>query len=374
MKRTIRLAVAAVIISTVTISTVVGAPAVAHGRSSAPRISDPIAEGLAGPLGLGVDRNGNMIVAQSFAGTLSRVSRGGSVRDIAFSSDPNASFSGVHVDRRGKVMVTLAGFDSDENDYVGLVQKVGHGGATKTIGDPATHEETTNPDQGNSYGFTTLTPECAAEVPEEIGGDPYPGMIDSNAYAVTRLRNGSIVVADAGGNDLVMIDQRGNASTLAVFPPQPVVVPDEATADAFGLPHCVVGHAFGFEPVPTDVELGRDGMLYVSLLPGGPEDDSAGARGKVVRVDPHDGSITEVASGFLGAVDLAVTPNGTIYVAELFGGRISKVVGSSGETVVELDQPGAIEWARGQLYVTVNVLSFDEETGAPLGAIVKVRP
>jgi hypothetical protein len=369
MKRFIALAVGAA-----TITSLIGSPTLAHGNSPSAHISRPIATGLATPLGLAVGDNGTLYVSQTFAGVLSSINRRGRVADIAYSPDPNAGISGVATDRRRGVLFTVAGYDPSNDDYIGLVQRYKLRDKVTTVGDPGTHEETSNPDQDNRYGFTDLDPDCAASVPPEIGGDPIPGVVDSNAYALTVLWNGKIVVADAGGNDLVLIDRHGNASTLAVFPPQPVTVPDAETAAAFGLPDCVVGHAYGFEPVPTDVEVGRDGMLYVSLLPGGPEDASAGARGKVVRVDPRTGAVEDVASGFVGAVDLAVTDDGTIYVAELFAGRVSKVVGSAPETVVELNEPGAIEYWRGDLFVTMNALSFDEQTGAPLGAVVKLTP
>ena len=57
-------------------------------------------------------------------------------------------------------------------------------------------------------------------------------------------------------------------------------------------PACVVGEEYAFEPVPTDVEFGPDGWLYVSSLPGGPEDASLGARGAVFRVNPWTGHTT----------------------------------------------------------------------------------
>ena len=372
MKRFLGIAVAAITLTSVT--SIVGSPAEAHGKRMHPRVSAPIAEGLVTPLGMTVNERGKVFVSQTFAGILSSIDRHGVVKDVAFSPDPNAVIAGVGMDRRGRVIFTVSGYDPATDDYIGLLQRIRWNGKIATLGDPGSHEETANPDQGNRYGFTDLSDECAASVPPEVGGGyPMPGIVDSNAYAVTTLKNGTKVVADAGGNDLVKIDKHGHASTLTVFAPQPVVVPDAAAAAAFGLPDCVIGHAYGFEPVPTDVELGPDGMLYVSLLPGGPEDASAGARGAVVRVNPRTGHVSEIASGFLGAVDLAVAPDGTIYVAELFGGRVSKIHGKKIKTVVELNEPGAIEFARGKLYVSINALSFDPDTGAPLGAIVKVR-
>ena len=53
--------------------------------------------------------------------------------------------------------------------------------------------------------------------------------------------------------------------------------------------------------------------------------------------------------------DLAVSPSGTVYVTELFGGRVVKVTSGGLETVVELPEPAAVEFARGQLYVAYDV-------------------
>ena len=79
-----------------------------------------------------------------------------------------------------------------------------------------------------------------------------------------------------------------------------------------------------FEPVPTDVEMGPDGMLYVSTLPGGPEDGSLGANGSVYRVDPRSGRATWLAGGMHGATGLAVHGR-DIVVAEMFAGEVSVI-------------------------------------------------
>ena len=70
----------------------------------------------------------------------------------------------------------------------------------------------------------------------------------------------------------------------------PTTITREA-ARQFGLPTCTIGKTYAFEAVPTDVELGPDGMLYVSVLPGGPEDPSLGARGAIYRVSPATGAV-----------------------------------------------------------------------------------
>jgi hypothetical protein len=170
------------------------------------------------------------------------------------------------------------------------------------------------------------------------------------------------VVADAGGNSLVRVED-GQVSTLAVLPPVPMEI-SAGLAGAFGLPDCVIGTDFQLDPVPTDVEVGPDGMLYVSSLPGGPEDGSIMGLGGVFRVDPWTGSVQRVASGFTGATDLAVTKDGTIYVTEFFVGSVSKVVAGAREEVVSFPAPPlSIEQHKGMLYV-----------GLANGSVVTITP
>lgn len=356
MRRMVTLLVLVVLMS---VSMLAPAGAVPGGT-----VSDPIIDGLAGPLGLAVSPDGTVYVSQSFAGLLTSASPNGQSKVLASSTNPAASISGVVVEPNKSVVFTLAG--QDNGDYIGLVQRVLKNGTVQTLGDPGTFEETNNPDRVNSYGFQGLSPECADQVPEEVGGGySYRGVVDSNAYAIERMPDGSFVVADAGGNDIVRVGKDGRVRKVAVLPPLPETVTADVAA-GFGLPECVVGATFNFDPVPTDVELGPDGMLYVSALPGGPEDDSLGARGRVFRINPASGALTEVASGFLGATDLAVAPDGTIYVAELFGNRISKVANGAPAEVVELNEPAALEWANGKLYATMNAFGN--------GAVVTIVP
>jgi hypothetical protein len=60
---------------------------------------------------------------------------------------------------------------------------------------------------------------------------------------------------------------------------------------------------------------------------------------------PRSGSVELVATGFSGAVDIAVTDDGTIYVAEPFGGQISQIVDSDVSVLVEVTEPAAVEVA-----------------------------
>ena len=216
------------------------------------------------------------------------------------------------------------------------------------------------------------------------GTNGYDGIVESHPYAVANVPGGW-VVADAAGNSLVSVRRNGAVSTLAVLPAHTMTFTleqvramnasiaeqnennDPADPDMPLMPECVAGHEFAFESVPTDVEIGRNGKLYVSTLPGGPEDPSLGARGKVFEVDRRSGAVKEIATGFAAATDLAITPEGTIYVAELFGGRISEVVDGKPQTLAEVPLPGAVEYAGGSLYAVVNI--FDEVDG---GSLVRI--
>jgi hypothetical protein len=202
------------------------------------------------------------------------------------------------------------------------------------------------------------------------GGAPvqYRGLVDSNPYAVASYGR-KWVVADAGGNDLLWVDRRGRVSTAAVLPRQPLRI-TTAIANELGLPSCVVGVTYNFEAVPTDVEVGPDGYLYVSILAGGPESPALGARSRVYRVDPDTGRSTRVGQRLAGATNLAVAKNGTIYVAEFFGGRISKLVNGLPKTYVEL--PNALSVEAGPNALWAGTLAAQGEQGAP-GTIVRIR-
>jgi sugar lactone lactonase YvrE len=143
------------------------------------------------------------------------------------------------------------------------------------------------------------------------------------------------VVADAAGNSVVRVSPNGRSvSTVGVLPP----IPQELTPEALeGLPldKCV-GATYQSNPVPTDVEIGPNGDYYVSALPGFPESPGAG---KVFKISRTTGAVSKVAGGFSAAVDLAVAADGTLYVAELFAGKVSKVNPGDNEASSSVDVP-----------------------------------
>ncbi|MFI8777226.1 ScyD/ScyE family protein [Brachybacterium paraconglomeratum] len=119
------------------------------------------------------------------------------------------------------------------------------------------------------------------------------------------------------------------------------------------LPDCVAGASYTPEPVPTDVEVGKDGRLYVSTLQGALGESFP--LSTVYKVSPRSGHTRTVADrGMQGATGLAVAPNGDILVAEMFGDAISTITPgrTKARTLVEVDAPADVEFERGTVYAT----------------------
>jgi len=67
-----------------------------------------------------------------------------------------------------------------------------------------------------------------------------------------------------------------------------------------------------------------------------------------------------------------VSDDGTVYVAELFGGKISQVGKRGPSTLVEVPLPAGLEWWDGKgLLATTNALPADETT-PPDGHLVRI--
>ncbi|WP_418275538.1 ScyD/ScyE family protein [Isoptericola jiangsuensis] len=343
----------------------VAAPATAHGsKDPRPPASETITSGLVTPLSLAVGPKGTTFVSQNFAGLLTAVDRDGDATVIHASADGAEVGALSYADG----VVTFAESGADLTLRRLKVSTKGEPrGEARTVADLGAYEEAKNPDGKVVYGFRSLPASCAAQFPEDFPAS-YPGIVESHPYATTS-RRGTTYVADAAGNTILSVDSRGKIRTVAVLPAQPVKITAEVAAGQ-GLPDCVVGKKYWFEPVPTDVEVGPLGLLYVSLLPGGPEDASLGARGSVVVVSPWTGRVHTVADDLLSPTGVAVDSRGTVYVAQLFGGEISKLDRRGSTPVASVALPGDVELDGSDLLATVNVLPPDE-TSPPDGQLVR---
>lgn len=320
-----------------------------------------VVDDLFTPLGFAIGSDGTFYVAEAFAGKLTAVKKGKRTTLV----QGEFGTAGVAAAGRGKVVYTQSLPPEVGGSPDTTLNRVQPNGKVRHLTSLFAYEAENNPDEMNTYGVVDPSPECAAqaEAAEEfIGPISNPGGVDSNPYAVALDPDGSTIVADAAGNDLLRVSPNGkHVSTIAVLPPIEQELPAEALE---GIPadlSACVGAAFQSEPVPTDVEIGPDGDYYVSALPGFPESPGAG---RVYRVDRHSGAVSEVASGFSGAVDLAVADDGTIYVAELFAGQVSMVAPGADHATDSTDAncPTAVEiGADGSVYVAEGGICAGEE-------------
>lgn len=316
-----------------------------------------IAAGLVGPLSFAVtgkpgDRT--FYVSQDFAGLLSKVRPGHRPATVL------AAKAGVEaVSALGRRVTFAEGRVLAVRTPDGRVHEIANLGA---------FEKRHNPDHRFLDGTTGLSRKCAAAVPPHLALEH--GGVDAHPYGTVITRRATYV-ADAGANTIWKVTAGGRVRTLAVFAPIAERITSQWAAAAAGegatVPACAMGHTYLAQAVPTDVEMGPDHMLYVSLLPGGVEGPVGRGYGQVWRVDPRSGHATMVAKGLYGATGVAVTRNGDIYVAEMFANRISVLHDGRRRVFAHVDTPAAVEVAGRRLYFTSHAVP--DGSGPPNGQL-----
>lgn len=342
-----------------------GTPAQAE-NAAAPPAATVLAKGLLGPLSLAVARDGRIYYSENFKGTLRTKAPGRRPRTLYQAR--SGTEVGAVSEQRGTIRFALT-LPNARGSYL---KGIGTGGKVRTLANLGRYERRRNPDRRVRYGFRSLPAGCS--VPQ---GYPYRyrGVVETHPYA-TELSGDTTYVADAAGNTILRVGPGGRIRTVAVLPAVPVKV-TPALATSAELPECTVGATYYLEPVPTDVEEGPGGRLYVSSLPGGPEDGSTGAVAGVFRVDPRSGRTVKVARGLMSATGVAVGRRGVLYVAELFRGRVAKVRrgAARASTVYSAPMVGDVELQGGRLYATTHVLTglSGEPGDTPKGRVVRIR-
>lgn len=227
---------------------------------------------------------------------------------------------------------------------------------------------------------------------------------DTNPFGVQALRDGTVLVVDAGGNDLLRVWPDGTVKTVAVFRPRVVEVPDDLPELPPEPLRAVPGTGSDEEPsaptmpaesVPTSVTVGADGYWYVGELRGFPatpgtsqiwriRPGSLGAVCDPAAYDDHSQRSTSSArhrapcsrhaDGLTSIMDLAADRYGAIYAVSLSKagwlqaesgtpgaeiGGLFKVKARWHRTYVrelvpgELTLPGGVDVARdGDIYLT----------------------
>ena len=317
-----------------------------------------LAEGLVGPLHLSVGPDKVVTVSESFASKLTNVKRSGATKTIYSAPDWDVAGSAY----RGSTLFFLQSQGAgpmDPRPLAGSLLARDAKGRVTTITDQlGAYETRVNPDKNVRYGLSAADaaahPNCVAQLEAAQFPTSYTGEVDSHPYGLAVAGN-TAYVADAGANAVLSVNLRtGAIRTVTVLPARPVqITPDQAAA--LGVPACA-GLTYNFESVPTDVEVGPDGRLYVASLPGGPEDDSLGARGAVFRVNPFTGKTRVHVDGLLSPTGIALDGRGNLYIASLFGGGVYKVRAGSHHAKLFLaaEQASAVEVRGSTLYVATN--------------------
>lgn len=334
------------------------------GTSATPRATfTTIATGLHNPRGLNFAPDGSLYVAEAgapgTASTLCGMMGNGQIKCYAETGSIALidTETGL-VTRVVTGLPSLISADGTANGATGVhdVSFQGKGNGYFTIGlggDPNLRDDYFG-DFGSLYGrIGRFNPSGNYKLKEDLaafeGANNPDGVVpDSNPYGLLALP-GRVIVADAGGNDLLEVKANGKISVLAVFPrasrPSP---PGPSSVQA----------------VPTSVTLGPDGYLYVGQLTGGPFTKGIAS---VWRVPPHGGTPEVVYQGFTNIIDLTFGPDGELYVLELAkdtlsalgaGGRIVRIDPDGTQTVVFSGQPlfapgGIAVDNDGTIYVTV---------------------
>jgi hypothetical protein len=138
----------------------------------------------------------------------------------------------------------------------------------------------------------------------EAAENPDGGLPDSNPQGLL-ARGGGWTVADAGANALLRVSGTGSIRTLGVFPDRMVDAPP-----FLGLP---TGAQIPMQAVPTTV-VRRGDWYYVGQLTGFPFPVGAAS---VWRVPVAGGDPEVWAEGFTNIIDIALGPNGSLYVLEI---------------------------------------------------------
>ena len=354
-------AVAATLALTGAVALAAGASIAAPAAKAEPQVAT-VAKGLVGPLSAAQAPDGTRYWADTFAGVLYKQTLDGTVSVVY--QNKKAAPEGVSADG-GAVRFTTG---SDDNK-AGKVWTLDEAGAPVLVADTFKHEKRDNPDGKVTYGFINTPERCTSKVPEFLQSS-YRGVKESHPYA-TAVADGVTYVADAGANAIFAVAPTGEVSTVAMVKPAKVRITAEG-AKANGLPRCTVGKRYAFESVPTDIEVGPDGWLYVTSLPGGPEDGSLGANGRVLKVNPATGRVKRVARGLVSPTGVAVAGNGDVYVSQLFRGEISRIRAgkSTARTYLQVPLPAAVEVTPTGLLATINALPGNK----PKGKVVTITP
>jgi len=326
-----------------------------------------VVDGLISPLSVAVAPDGTVYASQNFASMITRVAPGGEKTDI-YTDEGGREIGGLSVTGDVITFTATQGEGQPRNAHVYTLTPAAGGGLDQTdIADTWTFEKTENPDAGTTYGIGGLSKSCKKSMPKALRpvALPHPGGKDSHPYA-TAVAGDVTYVADAAANAILKIEG-SEVSSLAVLRPVKAKI-TKKLRKGFGLPKCTLGKTFKGEAVPTDVEVGPDGNLYVTTLGGAVGEQMP--VGALYQVTPA-GAVKQMAPGLMSPTGLAISPTGTAYIALLFPGVVLQVpFGEAPSTFAEVPFSADVEVQGDSVYVTRAGLA-DPQTGPFTGAVLK---
>jgi hypothetical protein len=227
--------------------------------------------------------------------------------------------SGVIPIRRGELRSTIV--------LPGItdVSPIGRGSMWAVTGAPS--PDTTGVDSGQ--GLHRISAGESTKVGNlfqfEAANNPDGLAVDSNPFDVQSLGGKFALVADAGANDLLRVDNQGHVTVLAVFPNELVSTANikELAQCPSPAPFCGLPPFIPAQPVPTSIAVGPEGYIYVGELKGFP---APTGESNIWRVSPNAIGAQCGASadcekvfdgGFTSIIDMAFGDDGQLYVAEM---------------------------------------------------------
>lgn len=287
-----------------------------------------VATGLFNPRHLTVAPNGDVYIAESGAA-------GGDCIELLTGNpeDPEETFevcagdsgSITRLSHRGvqeRVVTGLPSVSAAEGDFAGPSDVTIRGNqlmVTIGMGGPPAARDLFTDTHGDFYaGLGTVqkakmtgprtTVGTAADLAQfEADHNPHPAYLDTNPNAIVADGNGWLL-ADAGGNDVMRLDNKGNLSLIATF--------DDVLVDAppFVLPDLPPGVTqIPMEAVPTSIERGPDGAIYVSQLTGFPFPVGMSSIWRI----GADGVPEQWATGLTNVTDLTFDDDGNLYAVQI---------------------------------------------------------
>jgi sugar lactone lactonase YvrE len=320
--------VLAVAAATVAVTAVAVPPAQAHGgRPSGPDIR-VVATGLDNPRGIVLGEDGALYVAEAGRGAVDPATAscvdttdpesGESVTNCFGRTGAVTRLSNGHQRRVVTGLPSVAGTDGTGAGGVTSVAVGEHGQLAGIVNcgcDPR-NVGANQPAAAIRYAghvlwmdakhdrFSVGANVTAFELNNPDAGDP-GSEFDSNPYALTWGRHGDLLVADAGGNDLLSVSKRGHISPVALFHAKLVDAPP-----FLGLPP---GTQIPMQAVPNSITRGPDGAYYVGQLTGFPFPVGAA---NVYRIVPGHRP-TVFASGFTNIIGVTFDHKGRLVVLEI---------------------------------------------------------